>query len=124
MTCPTRSVSDPRPGQPAVGNTGGNVPRHGKMTSRRAKETPAGTGHTRSPRTRRTMPRGKALKGRRLIGATDLDELADEIRALESRAREAAQTLLEHRLEIGRLLTEAKEALPHGAFENWVEQEF
>jgi N6-adenosine-specific RNA methylase IME4 len=60
-----------------------------------------------------------ALTGARAISAIarlQQHDLAAEIRRL-------AKDTVGNLLEIGRLLTEAKEALPHGEFEGWVESE-
>lgn len=53
-----------------------------------------------------------------------LDRIVGEIHYHEEKAREAAKLAILHKLTIGRLLTEAKELLPHGEFGAWAEAEF
>lgn len=55
---------------------------------------------------------------------SQLDRIVGEINYHEERSREAAKLAILHKLTIGRLLTEAKALLPHGAFGEWAQGEF
>ena len=51
-----------------------------------------------------------------------LDALADRINAEHEACRSAMQKGLEHTLEAGRLLLEAKKGLPHGEWLPWLKE--
>jgi hypothetical protein len=53
-----------------------------------------------------------------------LERIVGQVHYHEEEARKAARLAIIHKLEIGRLLTQAKELLPHGAFTSWAEAEF
>lgn len=51
---------------------------------------------------------------------TDVDGLADAIRREHEAAGNAARSALDHALEAGRLLAQAREGIPHGGWESFV----
>jgi hypothetical protein len=55
------------------------------------------------------------------IVPADLGDIAGRINAAHDRASAAARSAIEHAIECGRLLTEAKAQLPHGLWLPWLE---
>jgi hypothetical protein len=56
------------------------------------------------------------------VRTTDLENLAERIDAEHERCASAMRASLHHALEAGRLLLEAKAALPHGAWLPWLRE--